>query len=205
MIAHITGRVVERESERVVIDVGGIGFELAATRLAERAASPGEVVTLQTHLHVREDLLQLFAFADERERAFFRLLLGVAGIGPKLAMAIVSAFPPEQLERAIASQDVALLASVSGVGRKTAQRICIDLKDRVGVPASVSIAAANRSAAVRVPSGADLDEPFYAAREALIAFGYALPDAEAALDGVDGSADERVKAALQRLRGAAAR
>jgi holliday junction DNA helicase RuvA len=187
-----------------VIDVGGVGFELAATRSAERAALPGEVVTIPTHLHVREDVLQLFGFGDPSERAFFRLLLGVSGIGPKLALAIVSAYPPEQLERAIASQDVALLASVSGVGRKTAQRIVVDLKDRVGLPATV-VATANRAAATAVPAGPDLEEPYYAAREALLAFGYSLGDAEAALDGGDGSADERIRAALQRLRGAVAR
>jgi holliday junction DNA helicase RuvA len=204
VIAQVTGRVIEREPERVVVDVGGVGFELAATRSAERAATPGEVVTLPTHLHVREDALQLFGFGDASERAFFRLLLGVSGIGPKLALAIVSAYPPEQLERAIASQDVALLASVSGVGRKTAQRIVVDLKDRVGLPVT-TVASANRAAATAVPAGPDLAEPFYAAREALLAFGYSLGDAEAALEGGDGSADERVRAALQRLRGAVAR
>jgi Holliday junction DNA helicase RuvA len=203
VIAQVTGRVLEREPERVVIDVGGIGLELQATRSAERAAAPGEIVTLPTHLHVREDALQLFAFGEAAERAFFRLLLGVSGIGPKLALAIVSAYPPEQLERAIAAQDVALLASVSGVGRKTAQRICVDLKDRVGLP--VAVAAANRAAAAPVPTGPDLEEPYYAAREALLAFGYSLGDAEAALEGGDGSADERVRLALQRLRGAVAR
>jgi Holliday junction DNA helicase RuvA len=208
VIAHVTGRVVVREPERLVLDVGGIGLELASTRSAERLASPGDVVTLETYLHVREDALQLFGFADAAERALFRLLMGVSGIGPKLALAIVSAYGPEQLSRAIAGQDVALLASVSGVGRKTAQRICVDLKDKVGGVGAVAMANADAAAAVAmpvVPNGADLSDPYYGAREALVALGYALADCEAALDGVEGTEDERVRSALARLRGAVAR
>ncbi len=202
MIAHVTGRVVSREAERVVVEVGGVGFELAATRSAERAAEPGQVVTFETYLHVREDLLQLFAFGDGAERTLFRLLLGVTGIGPKLALAVVSAYTPEQLERAIAAQDIALLASVSGVGRKTAQRICIDLKDRVALG---QIGTGGAAAAGGLPGGASVADAYYGSREALVALGYALADAEAALEGVDGSTDERVRAALARLRGAVAR
>ena len=208
MIAHVTGRVVTREPERLVLDVGGIGLELASTRSAERLASPGAVVTVETYLHVREDALQLFGFADAAERSLFRLLMGVSGIGPKLALAIVSAYGPEQLSRAIAGQDVALLASVSGVGRKTAQRICVDLKDKVGDVGAVAVANADAAAAVAmpvVPNGADLSDPYYGAREALVALGYSLADCEAALDGVEGTEDERVRSALARLRGAVAR
>jgi len=208
VIAHVTGRVVVREPERLVVDVGGVGLELSTTRSAERLAAPGSVVTVETYLHVREDALQLFGFADAAERALFRLLMGVSGIGPKLALAIVSAYGPEQLQRAIAGQDVALLASVSGVGRKTAQRICVDLKDKVGGVGAVAVANADAAAAVAmpaVPSGADLSDPYYGAREALLALGYALADSEAALDGIDGTEDERVRAALARLRSAVAR
>ena len=208
MIAHVTGRVVTREPERLVLDVGGIGFELLTTRSAERLAAPGETVTVETFLHVREDALQLFGFADAGERSLFKLLMGVSGIGPKLALAIVSAYGPEQLQRAIAGQDVALLASVSGVGRKTAQRICVDLKDKMGGVGAAAVASANGAAAVAapgVPLGADLSDPYYGAREALVALGYSLADCEAALDGVEGTEDERVRAGLARLRGAVAR
>ena len=208
MIAHVTGRVVTREPERLVLDVGGIGFELLTTRSAERLAAPGETVTVETFLHVREDALQLFGFADAGERSLFKLLMGVSGIGPKLALAIVSAYGPEQLQRAIAGQDVALLASVSGVGRKTAQRICVDLKDKMGGVGAAAVASANGAAAVStpgVPLGADLSDPYYGAREALVALGYSLADCEAALDGVEGTEDERVRAGLARLRGAVAR
>ncbi len=180
-----------------MLDVGGIGFELLTTRSAERLATPGEMVTVETFLHVREDALQLFGFADAGERSLFKLLMGVSGIGPKLALAIVSAYGPEQLQRAIASQDVALLASVSGVGRKTAQRICVDLKDKMGGVGAAAVASANGAAAVAapgVPLGADLSDPYYGAREALVALGYSLADCEAALDGVEGTEDERVRA-----------
>jgi Holliday junction DNA helicase RuvA len=207
VIAHVTGRVVSREPERLVLDVAGIGLELASTRSAERLAAPGSVVTVETYLHVREDALQLFGFADAAERSLFRLLMGVSGIGPKLALAIVSAYGPEQLQRAIAGQDVALLASVSGVGRKTAQRICVDLKDKVVGVGAVAVSNADAAAVAMpvVPNGADLSDPYYGAREALVALGYALADCEAALDGIEGTEDERVRAALARLRSAVAR
>jgi Holliday junction DNA helicase RuvA len=207
VIAHVTGRVASRDGDHVVIDVGGIGLELAATRTAERVAVPGSVVTIETYLHVREDALVLFGFGSAGERTLFKLLMGVSGVGPALALAIVSAYAPEQLERAIVAQDIALLSSVPRVGRKTAQKICIDLKDRVGGLAVGLVADENAAAAdpSRIPVGADLGDPFYAAREGLVALGYALGDAEAALDGIDGDVDERIRAGLRRLRGPVAR
>jgi Holliday junction DNA helicase RuvA len=200
VIDHVRGRVVERAPGSLVIAVGGLGLEIASTRAAERVAAPGEEATVITHLHVREDALQLFGFGSTRERALFRLLLGVSGVGPRLALAIVSAYPADELERAIGAQDVALLSSVSGVGRKTAQKICVELRDRV---APVGIAPATPAPAVAaVPESADLGDPFYAAREALVALGYTLADAEAALQGGDGDEGTRVRAALGRLAGA---
>jgi Holliday junction DNA helicase RuvA len=202
VIDHVRGRVVERAPGSLVIAVGGLGLEIASTRAAERVAAPGQEATVLTHLHVREDALQLFGFGSTRERALFRLLLGVSGVGPRLALAIVSAYAPDDLERAIANQDVALLSSVSGVGRKTAQKICVDLRDRVA-PVGVASAPPPAAAAVAaVPESADLGDPFYAAREALVALGYSLADAEAALQGSDGDESMRVRAALGRLAGA---
>ena len=205
MIAHVTGRVTSREGDHLVIDVGGVGFELAATRTAERAAVPGTVVTIETFLHVREDALVLFGFGSAAERTLFRLLMGVSGVGPALALAIVSAYAPEQLERAIAAQDVDLLSSVPRVGKKTAQKICIDLKDRVGGISAIAAGSVATADTAGIPTGADLGDPFYAAREGLVALGYALGDAEAALDGIDGDVDERIRAGLRRLRGPVAR
>jgi Holliday junction DNA helicase RuvA len=199
MIASVSGRVVAREADLVVVEVGGVGLEVMPTRAAAGLSRPGEPVTLATHLHVREDGLTLYGFAGADERRLFRLLLGVTGVGPKLALAIVSAYPPAQLERAVAAGDVDLLASVSGVGKKTAQRICVDLRDRVGLV--VAAAASNGAAGTRVPAGADLEDPFYAAREALVGLGFPVAAAEAALEGVDGTPEERVRTGLTRLSG----
>jgi holliday junction DNA helicase RuvA len=197
VISQVTGRVAARTPDGVVIELGGLGLEIATTRSADHAAATGSVVTLATHLHVREDALQLYGFADSDERDAFRLLLGVSGIGPKLALAVVSVLAPDQLARAVATQDIARLASVPGVGRKTAQRICIDLKDRFDA-SSAPATVAGRSDAVA--AGADLDDPHIVAREALVTLGFSISDAESALAGVDGDPDTRVRQALGRMR-----
>jgi holliday junction DNA helicase RuvA len=190
MIAQITGRVVARTADAVTLAVGGIGIEVVATRAALRLAAPGSTVTLPTHLHVRDDVLQLFGFGDDAERVLFRLLLSVSGIGPKLALAVVSTIPADQLARAIIAEDAARLGSVPGVGRKTAQRIVVDLRDRLGGERDQS-----------APAGRpDLNDPHFAAREALVALGFGISDAEAALVDADGDADQRVRAALGRMR-----
>jgi Holliday junction DNA helicase RuvA len=202
VIASVSGRVAAREADHVVVEVGGVGLEILPTRSAAGLARPGQAVTLPTHLHVREDGLTLYGFASAEERRLFRLLLGVTGVGPKLALAIVSAYPPAQLERAVAAGDINLLASVSGVGKKTAQRICVDLRDRVGGLATATAPSGEGAAASAVPSGASLEDPFYAAREALVGLGFPVATAEAALDGVEGTPEERVRAGLARLSGA---
>ena len=112
MIAMLRGRAVERGEGRIVLDVGGIGYLLAATSSAIRLAVPdGEEVTLVTHLHVREDSMTLFGFANAAERTLFELLLGVSGVGPKAALAIVSSYAPDQIRRAIATADHALFTT----------------------------------------------------------------------------------------------
>lgn len=194
MIASLTGRVVGRDGQTVVIDVGGVGYEALATRAAAKAVD-GEITTLYTHLNVREDALQLFAFASPEERRVFRLLVGVSGVGPKLALAASSAYGPSQLLRAIAAQDVALLASVPGIGRKTAQRICVDLASQVG-DAGVPAAAGEPA---RVPTGGDTNDPWFAARDALVALGYQVGDAERALEGSSGEEQARLRYGLGRL------
>jgi holliday junction DNA helicase RuvA len=201
VIASVSGRVAAREADLVVVEVGGVGLEVLPTRSAATLAQPGTTVTLATHLHVREDGLTLYGFASADERRLFRLLLGVTGVGPKLALAIVSAYPPAQLERAVAAGDVDLLASVVGVGKKTAQRICVDLRDRVALTARA--APANGDGPTTVPSGADLADPFYAARDGLVGLGFPVASAEAALQGIEGTPEERIRQALGRLSGSA--
>ena len=192
MIAHVAGTVTSREGEILVVDVNGVGYEVTATLGALARSEPGTAVTVPTYLHVREDALQLFGFASEAERRIFRLLLNVNGVGPKLALAIVSAQEPERIESAVLLGDVALLSSVSGVGKKTAERICLDLKDKI---AGAGAAATGGAAPVAA------SDPHREARDGLVALGYSVIDAEAALQGADGSAEDRIKAALARLGG----
>lgn len=192
MIAHVAGTVASREGEILVVDVSGVGYEVTATLAALSRSEPGTVVTVPTYLHVREDAMQLFGFASEAERRIFRLLLNVNGVGPKLALAIVSAQDPERIESAVLLGDVALLSSVSGVGKKTAERICLDLKDKI---AGVGATAVGGAAPVQE------GDPHREARDGLVALGYSVIDAEAALQGADGTAEERIKAALAQLGG----
>jgi holliday junction DNA helicase RuvA len=187
MIASLRGRVARVGPGSVVLEVGGVGYLLAATASACRLASDSEdELRLVTHLHVREDALQLYGFASAGERELFELLLGVSGVGPKAALAIVSGYAPDQIRRAVASGDHALFTSIPGIGRRTAERVVIDLKDKVGAP----IAEGGRPA---TPT-----DDHTAAREALVGLGMSVAEAEAALRDVDDDlpVGERVRAAL---------
>lgn len=187
MIASLRGRVARVAPGSVVLEVGGVGYQLSATASACRLASDAEAeITLVTHLHVREDALQLYGFASAAERELFELLLGVSGVGPKAALAIVSGYAPDQIRRAVAGGDHALFTSIPGIGRRTAERVVIDLKDKVGAPlADVGGRA--------VP----VDE-HTAARQALVELGMSVAEAEQALRGVDDElpVGEQVRAAL---------
>jgi Holliday junction DNA helicase RuvA len=182
MIASLRGRVASTRPGALVLDVGGVGYLVAATASAVRRAgdADGGEITIHTHLHVREDTLQLYGFASTAERSLFELLLGVSGVGPKAALAIVSGFAPDQIRRAVATSDHALFTSIPGIGRRTAERVVVDLKDKVG---AMEIAA--------VPAdGAGGDD--------LIGLGMSVAEAEAALRQVDEDApiEERVRLAL---------
>ncbi|HEY1367772.1 MAG TPA: Holliday junction branch migration protein RuvA [Gaiellaceae bacterium] len=182
MIAQLRGRPVARTPEGLVLDVGGVGYLVAATPGAARKADGAEEVTIQTYLHVREDALQLYGFADRSERELFIQLLGVTGIGPKVALAVVSGSPAAELRRAIAREDAARFQAIPGIGRKTAERIVLELKSAVTAVADVGVAEADD------------------ARAALVELGYSLVDAEAALADVDPDlpVEERVRLALRR-------
>jgi holliday junction DNA helicase RuvA len=187
MIASLRGQALRVGPGIVVLEVGGVGYQISATASACRRASAAGEVTLITHLHVREDALQLFGFAEAAERDLFELLLGVSGVGPKAALAIVSGYAPDQVRRAVSAGDRALFTSISGIGQKTAERILIDLKDKV--------------AALPVPAASGESVPLddhTAARDALVGLGMSVAEAEAALRDVDGAlpVGERVRAAL---------
>jgi holliday junction DNA helicase RuvA len=191
MIASLRGTVVSSAVGVTVLDVGGVGYRLATTATASRraaAAGDGEVALL-THLHVREDTLQLFGFASEAERSLFEMLLGVSGVGPKAALAIVSGYDPEQIRRAVQSGDHALFTSIPGIGRRTAERVVIDLKDKVG-----GLVAPASGTEAPTPVGTQ----HTAARDALVGLGMSVAEAEAALRPIDDTlpVEERVRLAL---------
>ena len=132
MIAELSGTLLRRTPAGVVVDVGGVGFSLLVPLSTYRELGRvGSEVRLHTHLHVREDALELFGFVTTSELAMFRALISVSGIGPKLGLAVLSGLSPDVLQRAVVEEDLALLTSVSGIGRKTAQRMIVELKEKL--------------------------------------------------------------------------
>jgi Holliday junction DNA helicase RuvA len=194
MIERLTGTVVAKTAESVVIDVGGVGFllDVSAVTLRDMPAID-ERTTVFAHLHVREEVLQLYGFSTEEERELFRLLLGVSKIGPKLALAALSYRRPPDLKRALAGGDVALLSSVPGIGKKTAERLILELREKVG---ELGLAA-DAAAAGGVPVD---DEPLALARAALVELGYSVAEADKLLISLDGDrpVEELVRDALLR-------
>jgi Holliday junction DNA helicase RuvA len=183
VIAQLRGRVVVRGRDGVVVDVGGVGYLVQTTQRALRKARNGEEVTLQTYLHVREDAMQLYGFAEPAERELFELLLSVSGVGPKVALAILSSSTPGDLHRAIAFEDTTRFVAIPGIGKKTAQRVVLELKERLG-PVDGGIQAA----------GHDL-----VARDALVELGFSVAEADRALAATDPdlAPEERVRQALR--------
>ena len=170
-----------------MLDVGGVGYLVHATpRALARARDPAET-TLQTYLAVREDALQLYGFADAEERELFVHLLAVNGVGPKVALAVVSGSPAGELRRAIALGDAARFQAIPGIGKKTAERIVLELKERLGDAEAVPISTAAGTA------------PHAVARDALVELGYSVSEAEQALAAIDPDLppEERVRQALR--------
>lgn len=197
MIALLRGRVVGRTSRReVLVDVHGVGYRASVTpRTLAALGTPGEEVVLHTHLHVREDALTLFGFATAEERECFEALIGARQVGPALALAILSVHSPAQLAQALAEGDVDALVLVPGVGRKTAARLLIDLKDRLDVP-DLALPGAPPSATAdgAPPARADV-------RAALAGLGYAPDEVSSVLRELpaEGATDDLLRAALRLL------
>jgi Holliday junction DNA helicase RuvA len=175
VIGRLSGIVLEKRPDRALIDASGVGYELHVP-LGTFASLPGvgERASLHVHTHVREDAILLFGFATPEEKELFERLITVAGIGPKLALAVLSGLPLPELVGAIAAQNVKRLSSIPGVGKKLAERLGLELKDRVAgiVPASTSSAGES----VAAPGGLPED-----AVGALLNLGYRKPQAEAAV------------------------
>lgn len=132
MIAHISGRLIHKSTDTVIVDVGGVGYEvLIPLSTFYKLPEPGETVSLKVHTNLREDAIQLFGFLTQEEKDAFALLIGVSGVGPKLARNILSGIPVEDLVSAIASSDKARLSLIPGIGGKSAERLIVELKDKV--------------------------------------------------------------------------
>jgi Holliday junction DNA helicase RuvA len=187
MIGRLRGKAVAWDADGLVLDVGGVGYRLLATPAAVRKADEGEEVVLETHLHVREDALQLYGFAEAGEREMFELLLGVNGVGPKVALAIVSGYRPGELKRAIVREDAALFQTIPGIGKKTAQRVVLELREKIAPLAPVE--------APHLGAG----DGHVVARDALVELGYSVVEAEQRLADTDPDLPpaERVRQALR--------
>lgn len=191
MIAQLTGTVARSSGTFIVLDVGGVGYKVfVPVTVLESLPPPGEKVSLVTHTLVREDDLSLFGFTGEEELRVFELLLSVSGVGPKVALALLSALPAEELAQAVASDDVRTLTRVPGIGAKTAQRLVLELRDKLASMAferAVDKLAVGASVKRKDAAGAVLDDVV----SALINLGYNKPEASRAADA---SHEERVKA-----------
>ena len=143
MIAHLSGVLRDKQLQRLIVDVGGVGYDVVVPLSTMYAiGDTGATVNLRIHTHVREDALQLFGFSTALEQTLFERLISVSGIGPKVALAILSGIEPAELTRAIRSSDVARLTRIPGVGKKTAERVVLELKDRLPQPTAAEPAAA---------------------------------------------------------------
>jgi len=184
MIARLRGKPVVSTPEGLVLDVGGVGYLVAATPPVVRMASGADEITVETYLVVREDAMQLYGFADRAERELFTHLLTVNGVGPKVALAVVSGSPADELRRAIVREDVARFMAIPGIGKKTAERIVLELKEKVGAAEAIA------------PRG---DEDLVA-RDALVELGWTAGDAERALQDVDETlpVEEQVRLVLRK-------
>jgi holliday junction DNA helicase RuvA len=181
MIASVRGVVLSAGLDAAVIEVGGVGLLLHTTPATAASLRPGAEAVLATTLIVREESLTLYGFADGDERSLFDLVLTVSGVGPRIALAMLAVHTPDALRRAVSSGDLAALTKVPGIGKKGAERIVLELRDKIGVPTSdASSSATSRPAA---------DEASAQVRDALVSLGWSVKqadDAVAAVISVDG-------------------
>jgi len=200
VIAQVSGRLAAKQADRVMIETpGGVGYEIVVPLgVMERLPAVGEAVSLATELVVREDGWSLYGFHDEAGRRFFQRLIGVSGVGPKIAIALMSALGVERGARAVKERNIALLASVSGIGKKTAERLALELADKLGEFDELAEAGAGPTGRGGARGAAE------AALHALERLGYATAEADGALRqalAADGGGDTEtlVRRALQLL------
>jgi holliday junction DNA helicase RuvA len=187
VIGRLRGALAGRTPTGVVVDVAGVGYEVAMTaRDVAALPSIGEDVVVHTHLHVREDQMAMFGFAEEGGRDMFRLLIVSPGVGPKLALAVLATLTPDEVRAAVVTEDVDTLATVPGIGKRTAQKLILDLRARLDAGDTQMIGGA-----AGVP----------AVRDALEGLGYSAAEIREALEGLDPGSDveDLLRAALQRM------
>ena len=191
MIALLSGDVAVRRGDHVVVSCGGVGYRAAVSaETLAKVPAVGKACTLHTHLILRDDGMHLYGFGTEEERDLFLALIGVQGVGPKVALAVLSGGPPRELIGAVVNEDVARLQSVPGIGKRTAERIVVELREKLAVGGGES--------EIRITRG---DDPHLEAREALIGLGFALAEAEALLaDAPQGSPEDLIAHALRGAR-----
>ena len=189
MIALIAGDVAVRRADHVIVETAsGVGYKLlVSTSTLTSVPAVGHPVSLHTHLAVRDDALVLYGFATEEERDLFLLLIGVQSVGPKMALAALSGGPPRELLGAVAAGDTARLQAVPGIGKRTAERIVVELREKVGVPDAQDPIVITRG-----------DDPRSLAREALLGLGYTPVEADSLLREVAGDTPEDLIAAALR-------
>ena len=195
MIAHLRGRLFAKHPNRLIVDVNGVGYDVAVPLSTFYGlGEPGAEIALRIHTHVREDALLLYGFATVLEQDLFERLIGISGIGPKVALAVLSGIEPKELVRAVERGDVARLTAIPGVGKKTSERMVLELKDRLP-RAQAGEAGADAAEAPQLREDV---------LSALINLGYHRPLAEKAVDAArnatpDGSFERTLKQALREL------
>jgi holliday junction DNA helicase RuvA len=191
VIASVSGEVLVRRPGEVVIESAGVGYRLAvSTETLSSVPAAGKRVRLHSHLVLRDDGIHLFGFATEAERDLFLMLIGVQGVGPKVAQAVLSGGPPRELLGAIASGDAARFQAVPGIGKRTAERIIVELRDKVAGAVAEEIVITRAST-----------DPRAIAREGLLGLGYTPQETDAMLDGAEGdSAEDLIAEALRAAR-----
>ena len=183
MIAFVRGTVADVTLSSVVLEVGGVGLELHCTPNTLATLHVGSTSTLPTSMVVREESLTLFGFLDDDEKSAFELLQTASGVGPKLAQAMLAVLTPDELRRAVAGEDVKALTAVPGIGQKGAQRIILELKDRIGYPGAAG--------AVRSPAAVPQQEPWRGQVHAgLVGLGWSAKEADRAVEAVAPSASD---------------
>lgn len=189
MIAHIQGAVAEKFNSTVIVDVHGVGYEITLSTLDFDTTAVGETKKFYTHHAIRENSEELYGFSSLTAKKLFELLISVNGVGPKAGMAILSLAAPEEVRNAIANADAAFVAKAAGVGKKSAERVIVDLSDKVGIPSHYGVTEVANTVKT------EPDE----ALDALMALGFSLKEATEALEKIDRTLalEERIRLALK--------